>query len=307
MRSPALLILATLALPAAISADAAATLKDLQQRVQRELCSAKPQCAAQADAVVVNRLTADEQLWAFSFSLKGIALPTLKATQEVQGVIEKMNARPLEVSKEKIALIFYFRARQDKMIPVGAEEFHRLTLNPKNKIVARFKSDFVLSGAVLRYEAPALWENEGLAPSTTATIQFKGTLRDSRPLRFEILNLDDQALPAVQIAACRREGDPAATQCNPLSVNVTSGTVFGVALEVRAARKIKSEQPAFKLIVKYADEADKPEAPPHLQLAIPFKPQPNYFLFGVTGFLFGGLIAAMMLFMRRRGEKPAAP
>ena len=83
--------------------------------------------------------------------------------------------------------------------------------------------------------------------------------------------------------------------------------MFGVALEVKAARKIKSEQPAFKLIVKYADEADKPEAPPLLQLAIPFKPQPNYFLFGVTGFLFGGLIAAMMLFMRRRGEKPAAP
>jgi hypothetical protein len=40
-----------------------------------------------------------------------------------------------------------------------------------------------------------------------------------------------------------------------------------------------------------------------LHLAIPFRPRSNYLVFGVAGFLFGALIAVMVLLMRKN---PAA-
>ncbi len=79
------------------------------------------------------------------------------------------------------------------------------------------------------------------------------------------------------------------------SIGVKANLPTTIALDLKVARNIKTEQPAFKLVVKTADDA-----PVLLNLAIPFKPRPNYFLFGVTGFIFGGLIAVMVLIGKRK-------
>lgn len=278
----------------------------LKNNISAEICkpAAAPAtpCAVQFEAAVENQLSADESIWAFSYGVPGKGVKSQKETRQVKDTLKLLNSYALDLTAEKISAITYYREKNGKWRPITAEEFHPLALNPKSKLVARFAPDFLLSAASLRYMAPAVWQNEGLSPSSTSTLTLSGKLNREDTAAFEIVNLDDQPIKGLTLSACRRQGaNKAETACNASAVALKSGESFTLALDVKAARNIKSDQPAFKVLMRL-----KTSETPALQLAIPFKPQPNYFLFAVTGFLVGGLIAVMMLFMRRKQRAQAA-
>lgn len=270
-------------------------MAELEKQVTAKLCPAaklQTPCTFQYESVVQNR-----DIWAVAFAVTPIGAKTQKETQALRSALEGIGVRPLDILREKTVAIAYYREKAGVFAPMTGEEFHKETLNPKSQIVVRYAPDFVKAGGAFAYKLPVVWETEGLAPSTTSAVSVSGRAPKEAYATFEILDLDDKPVPSVTFAACRSNG----AACNAAAVPLKANVDFRLELDIKAERKIKTEQPAFKIVMKLTGETA-----PVVQLAIPFKPQPNYFLFGVTGFLFGGLIAVMMLFMRRKREKPAA-
>lgn len=272
-------------------------MANLEKQASARLCPLKKTsatCEFRFESVVQNR-----DIWAVAFGITPVGAKTLKETEEIRSALENMKIRPLEITREKTQAIAYYREKDGKFMPLAGEDFHRETLNPKSKIVVRYNPDFLRAGGRFHYAAPAIWETEGLSPATTLPFSISGKYPKDAWIALEILNLDDKPIPSLGFSSCRM----ANKACNAAAIPLSANTDFQVELELKAARKIKNEndQPAFKVALKITGEAL-----PVVQLAIPFKPQPNYFLFGVVGFLFGGLIAAMMLFIRRRRESAPA-
>lgn len=295
MKFPDKMLAFLLALPAASHA-ITEPMANLEKQASARLCPLKKTpgpCELRFESVVQNR-----DIWAVAFGITAVGAKTLRETEEIRGALESLKIRPLEITREKTQAIAYYREKDGKFSSLAGEEFHRETLNPKSKIVVRYNPDFLRAGGRLTYAAPALWESEGLSPATTLPFTLTGKYPKDAYATLEILNLDDKPIPSLSFSSCRMTG----TDCNPAAIPLKANTDFKAELELKAARKIKNEndQPAFKIALKITGETQ-----PVVQLAIPFKPQPNYFLFGVVGFLFGGLIAAMMLFIKRRGESRA--
>ena len=266
---------------------------NLEKQASARLCVLKKNpapCEFRFESVVQNR-----DIWAVAFGITPVGAKTFKETEEIRHALEEMKIRPLGITREKTQAIAYYREKDGKFSPLAGEDFHRETLNPKSKIVVRYNPDFLRSGGRFSYAAPGIWETEGLSPATTMPFSILGKYPRDAYASIEILDLDDKPIPSLSFSSCRMAG----AACNPAAVPLKSNAEFQAELELKAARKIKNEndQPAFKVALKITGESL-----PVVQLAIPFKPQPNYFLFGVVGFLFGGLIAAMMLFIRRKRE-----
>jgi hypothetical protein len=293
-----LIVLLALGYTTTIAASVTATMAQLKKNILASTCTS-PQtlstCSVKFDTVTETEIAPSEKLWAVSYSVTGAQIKTQKDAQQISIALRRLGggAAILEENKERVSAISYYREKSDKITNLTPEDFHKFALRPFSQVVTRYQPDFIESGSNLTYVLPETWKKEGLAPGTSNAVAVSGMLVNTKAIALEILSLDDKPVPTLSITECT----PA---CRPEAITAGMDSRFQVNLTIKAGRNIKSDQPAFKILVK----AVGTEAM-IAQIAIPFKPRPNYFLFGITGFLVGGLIAVMMLFMRRK-QKPAA-
>lgn len=276
----------------------AETIRDLAARSDRAFCrelrpTAKD-CRTVMESATQNALTGGDSLWGFSYSFQGEGVKSAKDSAAIKASLQAHGAGVLELEKNRIAAINYYRESKGKLNPILPEDFHKLALNPVSGIVARLDTAFLASGGEVTYQTPESWQKEGVPAGSTGTLKLTLKTPQAGRIQLDILNLDDQKLPTVAIQSCRILTANTELACDAAKIELKTGVATTIALELKIARNLKTEQPAFKLVVKAGDGQ-----PPLLNLALPFRPRPNYFLFGVTGFLFGGLIAVMVIIGRR--------
>ncbi|MBV6494122.1 MAG: hypothetical protein LDLANPLL_02148 [Turneriella sp.] len=269
------------------------SLVDTMQRVKKlateSLClKANTNCNFSFDTVVRHR-----DIWAFSFSLTKGAKREIEK-KEIRTKLETPNRRILEIGENTTKTIEYFREKEAKFSPLDAQIFYHETLNPKSKIVIKYSPDFLLEGSKIDYTAPLEWEREGISPGTKNTLHITGYTPTATAFRFNIQDLDDKPIPKLTFEKCEAN----ASVCDANNFFNPPNKKFSIQLEIKAARKLQSDQPVFKCAV-YTKGRDVPVA----EIAIPFKPQPNYFLFGIVGFLFGALVAVMTLLIRSNAKR----
>lgn len=277
----------------------AQTISDLAALTDRAFCrelrpTAKD-CRTVMESATQNALLGGDSLWGFSYSFQGEGIKSAKDSATIKAALQTLGAGVLELEKNRIAAISYYRESKGKLTPILPEDFHKLALNPVSGIVARLDTSFLASGGEVTYQTPAGWPKEGVPAGTSGTLELTITQPKTGNITMAVLNLDDQNHPTVSINACRVKTPQGDIACNITGIGLKANLPTKIALDLKVARNIKTEQPAFKLVVKTADDARV-----LLNLAIPFKPRPNYFLFGVTGFIFGGLIAVMVLIGKRK-------
>ena len=280
------------------AANTAETLKILTERTDRTICTAlRPtakDCGTVIESATQNALAGGDNLWGFSYSIRNQGIQSAKDAEAMKTALRALGAGVLELEKNRIAAISYYRESKGALLPIGPEDFHRLALNPASGIVARLDPAFLAAGGTLSYQTPTEWQKEGAPAGSSGTVQL--TLRTPKPARvgLDILNLDDQKLHTVNITACRIKAENTEKSCEVQGVDLPPQVAKTISLDIKLMRNLKTEQPAFKLVVKTGEKAAT-----LVNLAIPFRPRPNYFLFGVTGFLFGGLIAVMVIIGKR--------
>lgn len=280
------------------AAGTAETMKTLIGRSDRAICAAlRPKakdCGTVIESATQNALAGGDNLWGFSYSVRNQGIQSAKDADAMKAALRTLDAGVLELEKNRISAISYYRESKGSLSPIGPEDFHRLALNPASGVVARIDPAFLAGGGTLSYLTPAEWQKEGAPAGSSGTVQF--ILRPSKPahVALDILNLDDQKLHTVNLTACRIKAESTEKPCDTQGVDLPPQVPTTISLDIKLMRNLKTEQPAFKLVVKTAENAAT-----LVNLAIPFRPRPNYFLFGVTGFLFGGLIAVMVIIGKR--------
>lgn len=292
------ILIFTCCLQGLTAANTAETLKTLTERTDRAICTAlRPKakdCGTVIESATQNALAGGDNLWGFSYSIRNQGIQSAKDAEAMKAALRALGAGVLELEKNRIAAISYYRESKGSLLPIGPEDFHRLALNPASGIVARLDPAFLATGGTLSYQTPAEWQKEGAPAGSSGTVQL--TLRTPKAARvgLDILNLDDQKLHTVNITACRIKAENTEKPCDIQGVDLSPQVATTISLDIKLMRNLKTEQPAFKLVVKTGEKAAT-----LVNLAIPFRPRPNYFLFGVTGFLFGGLIAVMVIIGKR--------
>ncbi len=296
-----ILLLAVLFLPVAASATQGQTLsgaaeklsRELYQSICRELRPQDTQCAIIIESATHHQRAPDVSLWALTwkattpFRLKSEKADTLRA------VLEKKQAQVLDIFPDYFKGIAYFRQQAHAFEKLSNAEFSHLALNTPYKAVARLSPELFQTGDPA-YALPAKWQSEGLSGSDRGaiTLTIPPTKKDHLSIRLR--DLDDAPLKGIRIESCSLSVNGRKVACNPDSFEPGKKTAI-VNLTLVAVRKLKSSQPAFKLVL-----SDAASGTLLLHLAIPYKPGPNFVVFGVAGFLFGGLIAVMVLFLRRK-------
>ncbi|HRP68143.1 MAG TPA: hypothetical protein PLY93_01275 [Turneriella sp.] len=268
-----------------------AAMHSVENDALRTYCAEKGitiPCTFRFDTAVRHR-----DIWAFSFILTRGAKRDVERTA-LRTQLETPYRRVLEIDSDSTKAIQYFRETGDKLIPLEAQTFYKETINPKSQIVVKYAPDFLLKGGALDYTVPPLWESEGVSPSTTSSLALQGKSPYRATITGLIRDLDDKPITKLTIESCHTQ----AGACPQDGFSVDAQKEFMLDFQIKAARKLKHAQPVFKFVVQTAQEK-KPIA----EIAIPFKPQPNYFLFGVVGFLVGGLIAVMTLMIRSNTKR----
>jgi hypothetical protein len=256
-------------------------------------------CSVKVTSATRNATGPDGAIWAFTgnvsapLTLKGEPRDTMRIA------LERNLVQVMEPVTEGFTVVAYYREDAAGFTPVSTDVFAAAALNPVDKVVARYDAGFVAAGE-LTYQLPAVWSVQGVSPGTEDAINLNFTLSSTTSISIEAQDLDDAALKDLSITACTVTVAATSTACDAAAIELPAGK-SEVKLKMAARRKIKSNQPAFKMVIKR--RADNVAV---LQLAIPFKPQPNYFLFGITGFLFGGLIAVMVLFLKKNPRSAAS-
>ncbi len=280
------------------AAATAQTISSLTARSDRAICRelrpAAKDCRTVMESATQNALSGGDSLWGFSYSFQGEGVKSAKESAAIRAALQTLGAGVLEIEKNRIAAINYYRESKGKLTPILPEDFHKLALNPVSGIVARFDTTFLASGGEVTYQAPENWQKDGVPAGSTGTVKLTLTTPKASRIRLDIFNLDDQKLPTVVLNACRIHRSGTELVCDPEGIDLKAGLDTVISVDLKIARNLKTEQPAFKLVVRTAVDQL-----PLLNLALPFRPRPNYFLFGVTGFLFGGLIAVMVIIGRR--------
>ncbi|WP_041948700.1 hypothetical protein [Turneriella parva] len=256
-------------------------------------------CAVKVTSATRNSTGPEGAIWAFTgnvsapLALKGEARDIMRIS------LERNFIQVMQPIAEGFTVVAYYREDAAGFTPVNTDVFAAAALNPVDKVVARYDADFAAAEG-LAYQLPAVWSVQGVSPGTEDEMNLKFTLSSSSTYSVEAQDLDDAALKDLSITACTVTATAGATACDAAAIALPAGK-SELKLRLAARRKIKSNQPAFKMVVRR--RSDNVAV---LQLAIPFKPQPNYFLFGITGFLFGGLIAVMVLFLKKN-PRAASP
>lgn len=280
-------------------------MKTLIGRSDRAVCTAlRPEakdCGTVIESATQNALAGGDSLWGFSYSIRNTGIRSAKDSAAIKAALQTFNASPLELEKNRISAISYFRESKGALAPIGPEDFHRLALNPTSGVVARIDPGFLAAGGEIRYQTPDSWQKEGAPAGSSGILQLILQNPKAASVGLEIVNLDDQKLGTVAITGCRIKNGAGEAACNTNDIRLPAAVATQISLDIKLARNLKTEQPAFKLVLKTPEKANA-----LLNLAIPFRPRPNYFLFGVTGFLFGGLIAVMVI-IGKRNKPTAAP
>ncbi|MBS0617492.1 MAG: hypothetical protein JSR44_04845 [Spirochaetes bacterium] len=271
-------------------------MKQIAREATAKICAnmtTAPACVFKFDAVTENPIDAEQTVVAFSWTVRW-EQKRLNRTEQATLVATLFNSgyQVLNTDEAQVSAATYFRREKAEIKSITREAFMRLTLNPKNQSVARLNADFLARGNTLAYSLPQEWEHDGMKAGTTR--EFSLTLFAQNDIHFSLsaVDLDDKPLEKLTIRDCVDGTTPAP---NPLKLFVVKLRERTFRCKLTAGRNFKAKQPAFKL--KLTEEQ---QVEPFLQLAIMVKPQPNYFLFGVSGFLVGGLIAVMTLMMKRR-------
>ncbi len=285
------------ALAAAQAGSPAEAMHDFSADTKRAICDGLRKdasaCAADITSVTENRTGANSAIWAFTARVSAPLRKKGEPQELVKAALQPLTLQVMEATQEGFTVVAYYREADGHFARVPADVFAAAALNPVDKVVARHNTGFFAKNR-LRYEVPPVWSAVGLSPGTEGSISFTVELQSAQTWALQLNDLDDTELKDLSIAACTVEsGKEPPRDCSANAATLPAG-ISKLQLRVTARRHLKNSQPAFKFMVR--NSADSTVI---TQLAIPFKPQPNYFLFGITGFLFGGLIAVMVLIVRK--------
>jgi len=250
-------------------------------------------CAVKLTSATRNALGADSAMWAFTASVSATLSVKGEPRDKMRISLESESVQVMEPNSEGFTIVAYFREDAGQFGRVSTNVFAAAALNPVDKVVARYDVGFLQTSG-LTYALPQVWSTQGVSPGSQDNLSLRFTLPAEESYAIALFDLDDSPLKDLNLENCQLS---TGASCDAGAVALPAGT-HDVTLRLAAKRKIKGSQPAFKLVVR-----SRKDNTAILQLAIPFKPQPNYFLFGVTGFLFGGLIAVMVLFLKRKPAK----
>jgi hypothetical protein len=267
----------------------------LQQSICKTLRPAETTCAISIESATHHQLGGGNALWALawkantSFRVKGEAEHTMRDT------LERLQVQVLDIFPDHFTGIAYFRQQGKTLEQLSSAAFSMAALNTTRKAVARLAPELFLKGDV-QYVLPEKWQSQGLSALDRGAITLTIPAW-AGGVSISLRDLDDARLAAVHIESCRLLTAGRESDCNPGQIGALSKSAV-ITLQLAAEKKLKAAQPAFKLVLQ-----DAASGKFLLHLAIPFRPRSNYLVFGVAGFLFGALIAVMVLLMRKN---PAA-
>jgi hypothetical protein len=297
-----ILLLSVVLLPQLTAADEGIlrkTADKLRQVLQQSICKtlrpAETTCDISIESATHHQLGGGSVLWALAwkanttFRVKGEAEHTMRDT------LERLQVQVLDIFPDHFTGIAYFRQQGKTLEQLSSAAFSMAALNTTRKAVARLAPELFLKGDV-QYVLPEKWQSQGLSALDRGAITLTIPAW-AGGVSISLRDLDDARLAAVRIESCRLLTAGRESDCNPGQIGALSKSAV-ITLQLAAEKKLKAAQPAFKLVLQ--DAASEKFL---LHLAIPFRPRSNYLVFGVAGFLFGALIAVMVLLMRKN---PAA-
>lgn len=275
----------------------AALLQSLQRAICQELRSSEKNCATTVEYFTYHQLNEKETLWALSWRVNTVFQRKGEDATAMRDVLEKKQVLLLDTLADHFTGVAYFRANGQSIEQITPAAFSLAALNTQHKVVARVAPELIEKGD-FSCTLPEKWQIQGVSASD----QGKVTLSFIAPVQvqnfyFSLLTLDDTPLTGIKLAACRVENGQTAYDCTDANLQA-AGKRQKVTLQLTAEKKLKSTQPVFKIVMQEAAEKKA-----LMQLAIPFKPGPNYLVFAVAGFLFGGLIAVMVMMLKKNPNK----
>lgn len=254
-------------------------------------------CGLRLTGATRNATSQDSAIWAFTATVLAPLSVKGEPHDHMRISLEPLTIQVMEPVAEGLSVVAYYREDAGGFRRISTNAFAAAALNPVDKVVARYDAGF-LEKNQLNYALPQVWSTAGVSPGAEYEAGLTLELFTVETLSVQLNDLDDSQLKDLTITACSVvSAGKAANACDANSITLPAGK-SSLSLKVASRRKIKSSQPAFKVAIRQTSNNK-----PILQLAVPFKPQPNYFLFGITGFLFGGLIAVMILFLKKNPKQ----
>lgn len=272
----------------------------LGQAICKDLRPGESQCTVSIESATHHQVGPSASLWALAW--KANTVFKLKGENEntMRDALEKEQVQVLDIFPDYFTGITYFRQQAEQFEQLNSAAFSMVALNTTQKAVARISPELFRNGD-LQYTLPEKWQTEGVSAGDRGAIILTLPRTAADGLALGLRDLDDAQLKGIRIESCSlREADKEVA-CNPENLRLRQKT-SNITLQLAAEKKIKTSQPAFKLVLQEAGSTKF-----LLHLAIPFRPSPNYLVFGVAGFLFGGLIAVMVLFLRRKPATGTRP
>lgn len=280
------LLLLTLLLPVSAPAtEPIKWLKQARQNLEAELCKDHNPCTALEN--VTEHVLEDSSILR-AFTLQIAHCPDAALSNQYP-------LRLLQRDKDRCRALLYAREVSGEAEAISPDDFARLTMRTGHKVVAQLEPDFALH-ARFSYSMPTHWQKEGIARGEVGNLTF--TFVPPVPhVAARVTALDDAPLQQVRIVGCRL-GDN--TPCDSESILLVPKKQNTFTLRLSREKKGKNVGPAFKLVL-----LDKTSGRILAQLALPFKPAPNYAILGIAGFLVGALMAVMVSLWRREQKAVA--
>lgn len=274
-----------------------ALLQSLQRAICMELRAGEKSCSVTIEHLTYHQLNDQEYLWAISWRANTIFQRKGEDASTMRDVLEKSQVLLLDIFSDHFTGVAYFRARTRDIEQITPAAFSMAALNTQYKAVARLSYELVEQGD-FSCTLPEKWQTQGISASDRGeiTLSFIAPPKTT-DFRLSLLTLDDTPLSGIHFESCLVESRKGVGDCSKTAFQLSPGRQT-VRLKLAAGKKLKSAQPVFKLVLS---EPDSKKA--LLDLAIPYKPSPNYLVFGVAGFLFGGLVAVMAMMLRRNPSR----
>ncbi|GAB4426101.1 MAG: hypothetical protein OHK0011_07540 [Turneriella sp.] len=269
----------------------------LQQTICKTLRPTEATCRVSIESATHHQLGNGHSLWAIAWKANTAFRLQKEGENAMRDALEKLQAQILDIYPDYFTGITYFRQQGRALEQLNGAAFSMAALNTTHKAVARIAPELFLAGDV-QYVLPQKWQNEGLRAKDRETVKLTIPALATE-LAVSLRDLDDGLLSGVGIESCRLQTAGKERDCNPGQI-IPPSQSSSLILQLLADKKLKTSQPAFKLVLQEARSGKL-----LLHLAIPYRPRPNYMVFGVAGFLFGGLIAVMVLFLRKKPPSSA--
>jgi hypothetical protein len=262
---------------------------EIDELICKKLQASKTVCTVTLESATHHQTAPEVSLWALKW--KVITPVKDKSEKAWREILAKKQFQLLDVFPDYVTGITYFRSQAGEFEQLNLAVFSQLALNTRYKAVAHIAPDLFRAGNV-KYSLPENWQSDGLKAGDTGAITLTLPQLSASLLTLRVTDLNDAPLKTVHIVSCLMREQDKACYPNYFSLSQKTSTI---TVTLATEKKLKSSQPAFKLMLQ---DADKEKV--LLSLAIPYRPRPNYLVFGVAGFLFGGLIAVMVLLLRKK-------